>query len=210
MPEPPPLAAHVDAVETPAGMLVLVHGFGHTELHMAIAGRLIDPGRRFTLVAPRGPIELRTRGAAAWVLPRRRHPEQFVASVVQLAAMVDEQCERHGIDRTAVVLGGFSQGAIVALAVAALPGRPVPAGVLLWCGTIPRDRGTEVDLGRLAGVPVLCEIAARDEVIPPDVMRASAAELRAAGAAVTIEEHDALHEVTLDMLVGARAWLAAL
>lgn len=210
MPEPPPLRAHVDAVERPVGLLVLVHGFGHNETYTAIQGRLVDPHRRFTVVAPRGPLDLRTRGAAAWVLPRRQRPEQFPTAVLQLDALISGLCAEHGIDRSAVVLGGFSQGAILALALAAQPGRPVPAGLIMWCGTIPVNRGTEVDLARLAGVPVRYDIAARDEVISPDIVRAGADELRAAGAVVTVAEHDAPHEVTLDMLVGTRGWLAEL
>src|SRR5687767_1062754 len=116
MPEPAPLQAHVDVSDGATGLLVLIHGFGHTELHTGVQGRLIDPTRRFTVVAPRGPITMPSRTAAAWVLPRRRRPEQFGASLLQLDALVTEQCAEHGFDRERVVIGGFSQGAILALA----------------------------------------------------------------------------------------------
>jgi phospholipase/carboxylesterase len=211
MAEHPYLSAHVEAADgDPAGLLVLVHGFGHSETYMAIAGRLIDPARRFVLAAPRGPIELPTSKARAWVLPRRRRPEQFGVSLRHLDTFVDAQCEAHGLDRARVVLGGFSQGAILALALAAHPGRPVPAGVISWCGTVPFDRGVDVDLSRLAGVPVLYHAATADEVISLGIVRAGADELRANGAVLDAREFDARHEVTLDMLNHARTWLAGL
>jgi predicted esterase len=202
------LHAHIEAADAASGLLVLVHGFGHSETYMGVAGRLIDPARRFVVSAPQGPILLPTSRRRAWVLPKRQRPEQFGESLRQVASFVDAQCAVHRIAPEHVVLGGFSQGAILALALAARPGRPRPAGVLSWCGTVPFDRGVEVDLDRLAGVPVLCQIATEDDVIPVDVVRAGAQALRDAGADVLAREYAAPHEVTLDMLIDARTWLA--
>jgi predicted esterase len=213
MSEHPPLPAHVEAAEgpgAPAGLLVLVHGFGHSETYMGVAGRLIDPHRRFALAAPQGPILLPTSRRRAWMLPKRRRPEQFASSLRQLDTFVDAQCRALDIPRERVVLGGFSQGAILATALAALPGRPVPAALISWCGTVPFDRGVDVDLGRLGGVPVLYQIATEDEVIPPAAVRTGADELRRVGAVLTVREYPARHEVTLDMLVDARTWLATI
>jgi predicted esterase len=212
MSERPPLPAHVEAAG-PAGatgLLVLVHGFGHSETYMGVAGRLIDPHRHYAVAAPQGPILLPTSRRRAWVLPKRKLPEQFAVSLRQLDAFVDAQCVAHGVPRERVVLGGFSQGAVLALALATFPDRPIPAAVISWCGVLPWDRGVDVDIERLRGVPVLCQVATRDEVISVDAVRRSAQELRDVGAIVTAAEYDALHEVTLDMLVDARAWLADL
>src|SRR5215217_4026281 len=154
MSERPPLPAHVEAADGhPAGLLVLVHGFGHSETYMGVAGRLIDPARRFAVAAPQGPILLPTSRRRAWVLPKRKLPEQFAISLRQLDVFVDAQCAAHGVAREQVVLGGFSQGAILAMSLAALPGRPIPAAVISWCGVLPLDRGVDVDLARLRGVP---------------------------------------------------------
>jgi predicted esterase len=213
MSERPLLPAHVEAADAeigPAGLLVLVHGFGHSETYMGVAGRLIDPERRFTVAAPQGPILLPTSKRRAWVLPKRKLPEQFAVSLRQLDAFVDAQCEQHGVPRERVVLGGFSQGAILALALAAFPGRPIPAAVIAWCGVLPWDRGVDVDVARLRGVPVLCQIARQDEVISVEAVRRATQELRDVGAHVTAHEYDARHEVTLDMLVDARSWLAGI
>jgi phospholipase/carboxylesterase len=206
-----PLTAHVEPADgDPVGLLVLVHGFGHSETYMGVAGRLIDPQRRFVVAAPQGPILLPTSKRRAWVLPKRKLPEQFAVSLRELDVFVDAQCAAHGVERERVVLGGFSQGAILALALATWPSRPVPAAVISWCGVLPLDRGVDVDVARLHGVPVLCQLATRDEVISVGAVRAATQELRDVGAVVTAREYDARHEVTLDMLVDARAWLAGL
>ena len=175
---------------------------------MVAAARHIDPDGRFALAAPRGPISLRTSGARAWMLPRRRRPEQFGQSLLLLDAFVAEQCRAFGIGRERVVLGGFSQGASVALGLAALRGRPVPAGVISWCGLVPGGFDVDLDLSRLEGVPVLCLLASDDEMISIDRTRASADQLRRVGAVVSSREYPGRHEITDEMLDDTREWLA--
>ncbi|MCC6435224.1 MAG: hypothetical protein IT196_09365, partial [Acidimicrobiales bacterium] len=38
-------------------LLVLVHNYGGNEFQMAMLGMLLDPGGRFAVVCPRGPID---------------------------------------------------------------------------------------------------------------------------------------------------------
>jgi phospholipase/carboxylesterase len=188
-------------------LLFLVHGYGRTELHMAAYAALIDPAGRFTVVAPRGPIELPKRNGAGWALPRRRVPEQFAQALEQLDDLLDEQCAARGIGRDAVVVGGFSQGASLAFALALRAGRAPVGGVVAWCGPLPFDRGVDLDLGLLAGVPVLYQIGVHDDVIPLDALRRTTRELEASAAALTAFEYENGHDVSLDLLLDARAWL---
>jgi predicted esterase len=74
---------------------------------------------------------------------------------------------------------------------------------------VPLDRGVEIDLGRLAGVPVLFQVGVHDTVIPIEALRASASALGSCGADLTARDYDAGHEVTIEMLADTRAWLAS-
>jgi phospholipase/carboxylesterase len=193
----------------PTRLLFLVHGYGMSEIHMATLGGLCDPERRFTHVAPRGPIEFPTHASAAWMRRRKRQePGEFERAVRGLGERLDRECAALGTRGEDVVLGGFSQGAILAFALAAAPARPVPAGVFSWCGMLPFDRGVPTDFGRLAGVPVLLHATADDAVIPLAATRTSADELRRHGAALSAREYAGGHDVSLEMLLATRAWLA--
>ena len=83
------------------------------------------------------------------------------------------------------------------------------SGVVSWCGSLPVNRGTPTDLDRLAGLPVLWQSAARDEVIPVAYAREAADTVAAHGAALDRHEYDTTHAVSVELLGDARCWLAA-
>ena len=196
------------AVGRPPRLLLLVHGYSYHPEEMLAYGTVIDPDRRFVLVAPRGPIEL-PNGAAAWSIPKDREPPPFVHAAEALSATLDAACARYGVDRADALVGGFSQGAIVSFTLALDPAAVRPAGVINWCGGLPIGRGTPVALERLAGLPLLWQLAARDEVVPPAFSRTGADAASTHGAALSMHEYDTTHAVSVEMLADARAWLAA-
>ena len=189
-------------------MLLLVHGYSYHPEEMLAYGSLVDPARRFIIIAPRGPIEL-PNGAAAWSLPKNREPSQFPAAAQLLAETLDEACARYGVAREDTVIGGFSQGAILAFTLAVDPGQARPAAMMNWCGGLPIGRGTPTAFERLADLPVLWQIASRDEVVPATYSRAGAATATGHGAAVTVHEYDTPHAVSVELLADARRWLEA-
>lgn len=188
-------------------LLLLVHGYSYHPEEMLAYGTVIDPDRRFVLVAPRGPIEL-SNGAAAWSIPKDREPPAFVHAAGALSATLDAACERYGVERADAIVGGFSQGAIISFTLALDPATVGPAAVFNWCGGLPIGRGTPIDLDRLSALPVLWQLAARDEVVPPDFSRSGAVTATTHGAALTLREYDSTHAVSVEMLADARAWLA--
>lgn len=192
----------------PPRLLLLVHGYSYHPEEMLAYGTVIDPDRRFVLVAPRGPIEL-PNGAAAWSIPKDREPPPFVHASTALSATLDAACARYGVARADALVGGFSQGAIVSFTLALDPATVRPAGVINWCGGLPIGRGAPIDLDRLAGLPLLWQLAARDEIVPPELSRTGATTAEAHGATLTRVEYDTTHAVSVEMLADARAWLAA-
>lgn len=192
----------------PPNLLLLVHGYSYHPEEMLAYGTVVDPDRRFVVVAPRGPIDL-PNGAAAWALPKNRVPPQFAEAAALLDATLDAACERYEVPRERALVGGFSQGAILAFTLALDPGRVRPAGVVNWCGGLPVNRGTTVDLDRLAGLPVLWQTASRDEVIPRVHAQEQRATVAAHGAVLEAHEYDSTHAVSVELLADARTWLAA-
>ena len=195
----------------PERMLVLLHGYGDNEREMALVGRLLDPAARFLIAAPRGPVDVDDR-TSAWFEygPMGPDPDTFGAALVALDETIDELCREHAIGRDQVMIGGFSQGAAMALATALAPGMSRPAGVLALSGFIPDVAGHDHDLAAVAGLDVLMQHGTADQTVPVELGRDSAGLLRSTGATVDFQEYPTGHEPTIDSLADAQRWLEAL
>ncbi|MBB5233345.1 VOC family protein [Deinococcus budaensis] len=138
------------------------------------------------------------------------YPLSFLAPVEQNQPHLDRalatvdgvltELERQGIPPQNVVLGGFSQGACLALEYASRSGRPLGGVVALSGGLITLDRA-----GDLSGVPVFMGVAPDDAHIPLSRFQQSAAHLRSRGAAVDARVYPGLgHSINTDELDAVR------
>ena len=171
------------AAGEPEGALVLVHGRGADEHDLAPLLDLLDPERRLLGVAAGGPLAL-PPGGRHWYrlggIPTPE-PETFLASAALLAELVDGLPVP--IDR--VVLGGFSQGAVMSWATAFGPSRPRPAGVLALSGFLPRVEGFPLTLAGARDLPVAVAHGTFDPVIPAAFGDEAADAMEAVGARLT-------------------------
>ena len=176
----PDLVARVrESAGEPAGALVLLHGRGADEHDLYPLLDLLDPERRLLGVTPGGPLHLPPGGRHWYSLGGIPTPDPgtFHATVPRLAAFLDGlpfPMER-------VVLGGFSQGAVMSYAMCLGPGRPRPAGLVAMSGFLPRVDGWPLDPARLVGVPVAVTHGSLDPVIPARFGAEAAETLAAAG-----------------------------
>jgi phospholipase/carboxylesterase len=177
----------------PAGALVLLHGRGADEHDLFPLLDLLDPARRLLGVTPGGPLHLPPGGKHWYTLGGIPTPdaETFHATAPLLAAFLDAL--PMPMDR--VVLGGFSQGAVMSYAMSLGPGRPRPAGLVAVSGFLPRVEGWPLEPERLAGVPVGIAHGTLDPVIGVDYGREAAETLSAAGVDVLRLESAVPHMV---------------
>ena len=105
------------------------------------------------------------------------------------------------------MIGGFSQGAVMAWALALGPGRPRPAGILAMSGFIPTVPGFELQLEGLDGLPVAITHGALDPVISAELGRDARDRARAAGADVSYRETEVPHIVDPRVVPGVVEWL---
>jgi phospholipase/carboxylesterase len=192
--EPPALVARRRAAAgTPAGALVLLHGRGADENDLYPLLDLLDPDRRLLGVTPGGPLALPPGGRHWYALGGIPTPDPgtFLGTVPQLAAFLDAL----PVPLERVVLGGFSQGAVMSWALSLAPDRPSPAAVVAMSGFLPRVEGYPLDPARLAGVPVGVAHGALDPVIPARFGAEAAETLAAAGADVLRLETPVPHMV---------------
>lgn len=98
-----------------------------------------------------------------------------------LDAMIDEACAIYGLTASAVVLMGFSQGAMMALYAGLRRAEPV-AGILAFSGMLIGAESLAADL--VSRPPVLLVHGEVDEVVPAAASRQAESALRAAGVPV--------------------------
>lgn len=107
-----------------------------------------------------------------------------------------------------LVLGGFSQGAMLALDVA-LHRDPVPAGLVLMSGTHIADTEWAPRLARLAGVPIVMSHGRHDPLLPFAISDELHAKLAAAGALVEWVPFAGGHEIPPPVMQASARFLAA-
>jgi phospholipase/carboxylesterase len=202
-------AATRDAAGEPAGALVLFHGRGADEHDLYPLFDFLDPERRLIGVTPRGPFSFPPGGAHWYKLQEVGFPdrETFFATYDEVGKWLDEFLAEHGITPERTVLGGFSQGAVMAYSFGLGTGRPRPAALIALSSFIPTVEGFELDLSEIP--PVAIGHGTYDPIIPVEFSRQARKVLEEAGASVLYREYPLPHAIDPGFLVEVRDWLAS-
>ena len=182
---------------------ILLHGFGAPgDDLVGLAPYLAAPAR---FVFPAAPITLPGMygdGRAWWPLDLAKLdaqlrsgkrdfseiPEGLADARASVSRLVDHYADKP------VVLGGFSQGAMLALDVA-LHRETKLAAVVMLSGTLIAEPEWTPLLPRMAGVPVFMSHGRRDPLLPFAIAELLRDRLIAAGAAVEWHAFDGGHEI---------------
>jgi phospholipase/carboxylesterase len=193
----------------PAGAIVLLHGRGTSEQDLIPVLDVLDPRERLVGAFPRGPLQLPPIGHHWYAVERVGYPDPdtFMATFDRLQSWLDGLGERTGVPIERTVLGGFSQGAVMAWALGLGPGRPRPAGILAMSGFIPTVPDFELQLEGLDGLPVAITHGSLDPVISHEFGQTARDRAKAAGADVAYRETDVPHIVDPRLIPGLVAWL---
>jgi predicted esterase len=191
-------------------LLILLHGFSAEQHHLAAYVPLVDPGERFTAVCPRAIHDLPDSDGASWYerTPSGPEPDSFRHAIDTLDAFIADECEAADLSREQCVLGGFSQGGFLSLALALRPGAPRYAGVWAMCCALPEVPGFDLDPSAGDGRSALIQVGEHDAIIPPERGRAAAGALRGGGWDVTEAGYEMAHSQTIEMMIAARGWLS--
>jgi phospholipase/carboxylesterase len=193
------------AAREPEGALVLLHGRGTSEDDLFPLLDILDPKQRLLGLTPGGPLHLPPGGRHWYAVPRVGYPDpdSFALGFGALTAFLDTL----ELDWSRTILGGFSQGSVMAYATGLGEGRPLPAGIVALSGFIPTVDGWNLRDDIPQGFPVAIGHGERDPIISIDFGRAARDRLTEAGADVTYFESPIPHTIDPRFLGGLHEWV---
>ncbi|HEU0176810.1 MAG TPA: dienelactone hydrolase family protein [Blastocatellia bacterium] len=191
-------------------LLLLLHGYGANEDDLFSLAPYLD--ERFLIVSAQAPIMLQPMSYAWFNLgftPQGIvvNPEEVESSRLTIHKFLGEIVEAYDCDPKAVYLMGFSQGAMMSLAVAlTYPGSA--AGVVAMSGrALPQALQLVADKDTLSGLPIFVAHGSRDMLIPINQGRDTRAKLSELPVDLTYREYDMGHEISYDSLKDIAEWL---
>lgn len=197
----------------PRTLVIALHGY---EDEPAALADLLDPldveGR--AVVVPRGPID--APHGPAWFTSDDAGPveAELRRSLDLLGVVIDRTAADYGVDRSSVVLGGFSQGGVAALAFALSDaGANQPFGGLFSVsGFLLHAETVDYDIAGLAagGTRTLVVHGADDEVVVVQQGRSVARLLERKGVPVDYVEVEGDHHLGIVAVDALGTWLAEL
>jgi len=198
--------------QSPAPLLLLLHGIGSNEEDLFGLAPYLD--ERFIVVSARAPVVMGA-GAYGWFdiefTPQgmRADVEQAKRSLELLPGFLDGLVKTYGAGDKCMYVAGFSQGAMMGLALALTRPEKI-AGVVAMSGRFPSlVLEHELDQKALSGMPVLVTHGLYDPVLPIEEGRGIQKTLEALPVELTYREYPMGHEVTLESLRDVSAWLSS-
>lgn len=219
------LTTHIVGPADATTTVVLLHGFGAPgDDLVSLASYLRSPVR---FVFPEAPIELGGlygESRAWWRLDlmkleadmrsgairdrRDEVPDGLPEVRAQLSNCLDELQTKLSIAADQLVLGGFSQGAMLALDVALHRAAP-PAGLILMSGTLLAESEWNPRMASLKGVPVMQSHGKQDGLLPFSIAELLRDRLKEAGAVVDWQPFAGGHEIPPQVLAAVAKLIAA-
>jgi len=206
--EPPPLEAVFVAprVKTArAPVLLMLHGVGSNERDLVGLVDSVDP--RFAVYSLRAPLVLgedRFGWYPVQFTPRgpTHDPAEAERSRARLSSFIRQLAKNPELDASRVYLLGFSQGAIMSLAVALTEPRLISGVVALSGRLLP-------ELKPNGGPPVFLAHGRQDAVIPFSAATEAKAALEGAGVQVEFFPSEGGHQIDAATRAAMGAWLSA-
>lgn len=189
---------------------MLFHGRGADEYDLFPLFDILDPTRRLVGLTLRAPLTLPGLPGAHWYViaePGFPNPDTFIPTAAAVDAWLDAIPENFGVALERVVLGGFSQGAMMTYALGLSSNRLRPPGLIALSGFLPTIEGYELQLSELGDLPIAIGHGTLDPVIGVEWGRAARDRLEGAGASVVYRESPMGHTIDPGFLQELVPWL---
>ena len=198
------------AGDGPHPTVLALHGWGANGMDLLSLAPYLAQGR-FLVLCPQGPVEvpLGPEVGYGWfplTMGAPPDPVAFAAGVDDVKRFLDAALRRYPIDPKKLVVLGFSQGGVIAYALAlAEPERFV--GLVALSSWFPGTLADALPPRSRDRVSVLVQHGTRDDLIDVTRGRESVENLRRLAVAVTYREFEMGHELNAESLASLSDWL---
>jgi len=186
--------------------VVLLHGRGANEDDLLGLAEYLDD--RLLVLSVRAPFPFALGGGFTWYEIEevgRPDAKMFAESYQKLTRFLDDVKKSYPIDKSKILLSGFSMGSVMSYAIA-LTMPDTVAGVAANSGYIPEGTELKSQWKELKGKPFFIAHGVYDPVIPVSFARRAKELLEPAQAVVTYREYDMGHQITEDSLNDMMQW----
>ena len=195
-------------------LLVLMHGVGSNEQDLMGLAPFVPP--QFHVLSLRAPYAM-GQGAFAWFqftvdgdgtrhinVPQEKRSREVVKQAVQSAA------EQLGIAPERLVVGGFSQGGIMALSLLLTQPQRLRAAMVWHSRLLPEALPEQAPAAAMQGKSLWVSHGTYDNVIPLTSAHAIREHAKALPLALRYEEYPGAHEIRPEELRASMQWLQEL
>jgi len=200
--------------EGPHPTVLALHGWGANAFDLLGLAPLLVDGR-FLVIAPQGPIVVpfgpspeHGHGYGWFPITTGAPPDPaaFGEAVDELRSFLSAAQQRYPIDPRKLVVLGFSQGGVMAYALAlAQPERF--AGLAALSSWLPATLAQQFGSQARGQLPTLVQHGTQDQLIDVARARESVESLRALGVPLTYREYDMAHEISPESIGDLIGWL---
>lgn len=194
----------------PHPTVVALHGWGASAMDLLGLAPYLAGGR-FLVLCPQGRIEvpLGPMVGYGWfplTMGAPPDPSTFAAGVDDATRFIDAAVRRYPVDPNKLVVLGFSQGGVIAYALALRePARF--AGLAALSSWLPEPVAPTLAAGTYDRLSVLVHHGTSDDLIDVARGRESVERLRSLRVPITYREFDMGHEINADSLADVSTWL---
>lgn len=192
---------------TPHPGLLLLHGLGSNEDDLMGLAPQVDS--RLTVVSARAPLP-HGYGGFSWYEFERDGPglgsTSIEAAFDLLRAFLFEIIEAYTLDPARMYVGGFSQGAAMAGAMALLEPSRLAGGIMI-SGYLPPEGNRPYPTEPPPGRPFFQAHGTADTVVPLEYAHLSRDLLKRLGVNLTYGEYPVAHSVSMPEMLDLSRWL---
>ena len=198
------------AGDGPHPTVVALHGWGASGMDLLGLAPYLADGQ-FLVLCPQGRVEVALGPAVGYgwfplTLGAPPDPETFAVAVDDARRFLDDALRRYPVNPSKLVILGFSQGGVIAYALAlAEPERF--AGLVALSSWLPEPVARALPPRSRERLPTLVHHGARDDLIDVARGRESVETLRALQVPLAYREFDMGHEISAESLGDLSVWL---
>lgn len=193
----------------PYPVIILLHGYGSSMDDLCSVAPYIS-STDYIYVCPNGPIQVPIGPLVkgfAWMRISQPSPlPEDPSNEDNIMGLLAAVTAKYTVQENQIILGGFSQGAMVTYQIG-LPSPDIFLGLVALSGRIQDTEEISKELPELRTQPIFIAHGSQDNIIPLEHARSSKDFLVEYGYSPTYNEYQMSHQITMSVIADLKTWI---